>query len=195
MKKQYFAWKDGKQNLNGKQEWQELTSKEFLELCYSNSKRPKEEKRYFARVPGVEDGDTYFVLECTYEEFLRSEAERKLRKRKRDEKEQLKADGLWYDLISLDYEVDDGDGNTVTLHDMVADENSVFETGLVELIDLESALKVLTSKERGIIDAFYLSENPKTEREYAKELNVPCMTLHCRKTKILKKLKNYFVQN
>lgn len=78
---------------------------------------------------------------------------------------------------------------------MVADENSVFETGLVELIDLQSALKVLTSNERGIIDALYLSANPKTEREYSKEINVPCMTLHCRKTKILKKLKNYFVQN
>lgn len=195
MKKQYFAWKNGKQNLNGNQEWKELTSQEFLELCYSNSKRPKEEKRYFAKVPGFEDGDTYFVIECTYEEFLRSEAERKLRKRKRDETEQLKADGLWYDLISLDYEVDDGDGNTVTLHDMVADENSVFEPGLVELIDLQSALKGLTSKEKGIVDAFYLSENPKTEREYAKKLNVPYMTLHCRKIKVLKKLKNYFVQN
>lgn len=195
MKTQYFAWKNGKQNLNEKQEWQELTAKEFLDLCYSNSKCPKEEKRYFARVPGVEVGDTYFVIECTHEEFLRSEAERKLRKRKKKEDEQLKADGLVYDLISLDYEVDDGDGNTVTLHDMVPDDSSDFETSLVELIDLQSALKVLTSKERSIIDAFYLSENPKTEREYAKELNVPYMTLHCRKTKILKKLKNYFVQN
>lgn len=159
MKKQYFVWKDGKQNLDGKQEWVELTAKEFLEICYSNSKCPREEKRFFTRVPGVEDGDTYFVIECTYENFLRSDAERKLRKRKRNETEQLKADGLWYDLISLDYEVDDGDGNTVTLHDMVADENSVFETGLIELIDLQSALKVLTSNERGIIDALYLSEN------------------------------------
>ena len=195
MKIQYFAWKNGKQNLNGKQDWQELTAKEFLELCYSNSKCPKEGKRYFARVPGVEVGDAYFVIECTHEEFLRSEAERKLRKRKKKEDEQLKADGLVYDLISLDYEVDDGDGNTVTLHDMVPDDSSDFETSLVELIDLQSALKVLTSKERSIIDAFYLSENPKTEREYAIELNVPYMTLHCRKTKILKKLKNYFVQN
>lgn len=195
MKKQYFAWKDGKQNLNGKQEWQELTSKEFLELCYSNSKRPKEEKRYFARVPGVEDEDAYFVLECTYEEFLRSDAERKLRKRKRDETEQLKADGLWYDLISFDYEVDDGDGNTVTLHDMVADENSVFETGLVELIDLQSALKVLTSKEREFVNTFYLAGSPKTEREYANEMGISKTALHMKKKKILRKLKNQIDQN
>lgn len=147
MKIQYFAWKNGKQNLNGKQDWQELTAKEFLELCYSNSKCPKEGKRYFARVPGVEVGDAYFVIECTHEEFLRSEAERKLRKRKKKEDEQLKADGLVYDLISLDYEVDDGDGNTVTLHDMVPDDSSDFETSLVELIDLQSALIPILKKQ------------------------------------------------
>lgn len=195
MKKQYFAWKNGKQNLNGKQEWQELTSQEFLELCYSNSKRPKEEKRYFARVPGVEYGDTYFVLECSYEQFLRSEAERKLRKRKRDETEQLKSDGLWYDLISLDFEVDDGDGNTVTLHDIVADENSVFETDLAELIDLQSALNVLTSEERELVNTFYLADNPKTEREYANEMCISKTALHTKKEKILRKLKNQIDQN
>ena len=32
MKKQYFVWKDGQQNLDGKQEWVELTAKEFLEI-------------------------------------------------------------------------------------------------------------------------------------------------------------------
>lgn len=195
MKKQYFAWKNGKQNAKGTQDWVELTSKEFLEICKSNIGKPIKERRLFARIPNVDDGDTYYLLECDYTNYLKSVSAAMERLRKRIEKEQLKNQGLWYDIISLDFGMTDEEGESYTLHDILADPDSIFEDRLITSMDLQRALSVLSDDERSIIECLYLSAKPKTLREYAAEINVPFTTLQNKKTKILKKMKKSFVQN
>ncbi len=185
MKKQYFAWKDGTHELA------EITTKEFFAIAKQSKTLPLTERRYFARIPGVTEDDVYYFLECDYENYKKSVAESQERYRKRMQEQQLRDSGKFYKTISLDYEVDDGNGDTVTLHDVVADIDSFFENSLIEYMDLEAALDSLSEDEMESINAFYLSDNPKTEREYAAELGVSYMTVHYRKVRILKKLKSF----
>jgi len=195
MKKQFFVWKDGKQNKNGVQEWTEINGKDFLEICKSNFGKPIEERRLFARISGSEDDDIYYVFECDYENYLKSNAECVERFRKRLDEEQLKIEGLWYELVSLDYTMTDECGEEYTLHDIVPDPDAFFENKAITSVDLERALSNLQADEKAIVEALYLSNRPKTVREYAEELKIPHTTLQSRKKNILKKIKKSFVQN
>ena len=54
---------------------------------------------------------------------------------------------------------------------------------------LRSALEKLTPAEYDIMYQLFLTENPVSERQLAKQLGIPQKTLNCRKMAILKKLK------
>ena len=85
MEKRYFAWKDGRQDLDKNQQWVELSAKDFLEICKSNIYKSPDTRRYFARLSGVENGDTYYLFECDYVNYLKSVNESMHRMRKRIE--------------------------------------------------------------------------------------------------------------
>ena len=195
MKKQYFAWKDGIQAVNGPQEWVELLAKEFCELEIKIRTGQISPKRYFACVPPAESGDVYYYFECTYEQFLDSEKKRIERLRKAIEEQEMKEKGLWYDLISLDCTYQDDNGDELSLHDMIADPNAFFEERLINSILLRNALSFLTREERTIINVFYLNDKTCTEREYASANNLSKTSVHYQKKKILKKLKSFLDQN
>lgn len=75
MKKHYFAWKDGKQAIDGRQEWIEITPKEYREIYENNKACAVDKRRYFALLPGVEKGDIYYCFECDYERYKEYRAE------------------------------------------------------------------------------------------------------------------------
>ena len=195
MKKQYFAWKNGEQSTSSSQQWEEITVKDCLEICRGNRNLTKEHRRFFARVPGVEENDTYYVLECDYKNHIKSVAEAMERWRKRIEEEKLIEEGLVFEIISLDLPMTDENGETYTLLDMIPDPDSLFEDKLIASMDLHNALLSLSEEERNLIEMFYLSNHPNTVREYAEKINAPFTTVQSRKEKILKKLKDFFVQN
>lgn len=58
MKKQYFAWKDGKQSRNGRQEWTELTAKEYKTIYENNKAYAADKRRYLPCFPV----DTYYFF-------------------------------------------------------------------------------------------------------------------------------------
>ena len=70
-------------------------------------------------------------------------------------------------------------------------EESVENTVLhkLEVDKLHTALAMLTPEEQALIQALFFEE--KTERQYAEELGVYRNAIHVRKTKILKKLKQF----
>ncbi len=194
MKTKYYAWKNGKQS-EEKQEWIELSPREFIELCNNNRNLKQECRRYFYQLPGLESGDTYLYLECTYEKYLESRAAKDNRTRKRKEKGSLTAEGKWLETVSLDSEFEDESGDTCTLHDMILDPDLRFEDRLIHSVDVLEALATLSSDEIEIIERLYLSEYAVSTRKLAKEMKLPVMTLNNRKKKILVKLKKSLVQS
>lgn len=194
MKKIFFEWKNGKQSTSGDQEWEQISSEDCRAICRNNKNLPQECRRFFARLPGVDENDTYYIFECDYKNHIKSVAEAMERWRKRIEEEKLIEEGLVYEIISLDLPMTDQNGETFTLLDMIPDPDSLYEDKLIVSMDLQNALLSLSEEERSLINAFYLSSQPKTVREYAKETKLPFTTLQSRKEKILKNLKDYFVQ-
>ena len=194
MKTKYYAWKDGKKK-SGKQDWTELTPSEFIELCNDNRNLDKEKRRYFYQLPGLELGDCYYYLECTYEQFLKSHAERDERARKRKKQETLKATGQWYETVSLDAPFEDETGDVCSLHDVIPDPDSCFEDSLILSMDVKNALRSLDPDELEIIERLYLSEYAVSTRKLAQQMDVPVMTLNNRKKKILSKIKKSLVHS
>ena len=188
MKKRYFAWKNGKR-VDGEQDWTEITQEGFIKICSENRKLKQEERRYFYQIPGLEDGDYYLFLECTYEQYKESRAERYQRIKKLKELEELEAQGQLYHIVSLDAVIEDGSGDSCTLHDLIADPESVFEDRLILSIDVNAALEMLSAEELDIVEMLYLSEYAISERELARQMGTPQKTLNNKKQKILRKLK------
>lgn len=82
-----------------------------------------------------------------------------------------------------------------TLDAFIADENVDVERDALHQCDLETlrkALDTISEDELALITALYLREEPLSEHGYARETNIPRMTIHDRKTVILKKLKKFF---
>ena len=82
MAKRIFIWKDPKcAGINP--EWEEISIFDLIKIKNDFKGNGNSESRYLARVPGVEDGDDYYLFECTHKEFLRSQAEKQKRQRKK----------------------------------------------------------------------------------------------------------------
>ena len=72
MKKRYFVWKNA--NCNGvNPEWIELSGKEFYEF----QKKVENKTRYFATLAHPELDDVCYVMECTFEDYLKNHKESK----------------------------------------------------------------------------------------------------------------------
>lgn len=83
----------------------------------------------------------------------------------------------------------------IDLVETLVDEDADVEADVMHNLELETmrrALRNLTSEEYHLIYHLYLSKNPVTERKYAEIRGLHYMTVHNRKTAILKKLKNFF---
>lgn len=83
----------------------------------------------------------------------------------------------------------------IELIETITDEDTDVESDVMHNLDLETmrkALQKLTDEEYHLIYHLYLSKNPVTERKYAEIRGLHYMTVHNRKTAILKNLKNFF---
>ena len=77
----------------------------------------------------------------------------------------------------------------------ISDPDADIEAEVMHQMDLQTlhrALELLSPSEMEILYALYLSENPISERAYARMLGVPNMTLNDRKKAIFKKIRNFF---
>ena len=192
MSTKYYAWKDGIQS-NGKQDWVELTPNEFIEICNNNRRVKQGQRRYFYQLPGLEEGDYYLYLECTYEQYKVSRAEKEMRARRKKEKENLISSGLWYATVSLDEIVEDESGEPCALHELIADPSSSFEDNLIMNMTLYKALETLSDEERDLIyDLFFDPDGEISVSELSKRTGIPRRTIGCRKKKILEKLRKSF---
>lgn len=192
MNNQYFAWKDGKKNTNGSQEWTEISAEEYLNICKESKEPSTDKSRYFMKVAGISEDDSSLYFECDHSDYLKYRAEKEKIYRK---KVQKLLDDMKYgtiQILSLDAEFEDESGDTYTLHDLIEDKDSLFEDKLIQSIDLFDALDELSVEERKIIDTLYFSSEPTTEKELAEQTGVPRTTLQSQKYKILKKLKKSF---
>ena len=90
-------------------------------------------------------------------------------------------------------DTEDGDGTAVV--DKYGDDGHAVEDAVIREINLEilrRALKTLTDDELKIVRSLYLDENPMSERQLSRIMDIPVTTLDYRKKQVLKKLKNFF---
>ena len=186
--KKYFVWKDA--NCNGiNPEWLEISGKEFHKIVSD-----PENKRWFIKWYD-EDGECpdVFWYEVTYRVYL-DHKEQKAREAYR-RKKFFDENTLIVDFEEVLYYDDDG---PVTRADTIVDEDAYVEPNPEEqlILDLQEALKTLSQEERELIDLLFLkNDDHKSERQIAKELGIPDMTINSRKKKIMQKLRLAFVQN
>lgn len=153
----YFAWKNGiKAENRDLQEWDELSQKQYLQICANNKKVGLEDRRFFEKVSGIEQGDDTYYFECDIDAYRRYR--RRKEKEAYKEKEEIKDAELFGEitLLSLDAPYEDSDGYSYSLHDIVADENSAFEERLTRSLDLCEAIDNLSNEERCIIRITHL---------------------------------------
>lgn len=96
-------------------------------------------------------------------------------------------------MVSLYHPTEDGDDTAVV--DKYGDDGHSVEDAVIREIDLEilrRALKTLTDEELKIVRSLYLDENPMSERQLSRIMDIPVTTLDYRKKQVLKKLKNFF---
>ena len=95
--------------------------------------------------------------------------------------------------LSLDH-VREEDGEELLYHEVIACDNDLEEKILVreKLAVLDKSLSTLNKEEMEIIRDLYLTDEPMTEREYARYKGIPQKTMNNRKIAILKKLKKFF---
>lgn len=87
------------------------------------------------------------------------------------------------------------DGEELSGEEAISDPDADIEAEVMHQMDLQTlhrALELLSPSEMEILYALYLSENPISERAYARMLGVPNMTLNDRKKAIFKKIRIFF---
>ena len=188
MKTKYYAWKDGKKS-EGNQDWIELAPNDFIEICNNNRRLKQEDRRYFCQLPGLEEDDCYLYLECTYEQYKISRAEKQIRTRRRKEKEEMIAEGKWYSVVSLDSTFEDESGDTCTLHDQISDPDSDFEDHLIMSMDVHKALETLQPDERDLIYDLFFDPKASSVSELAEQKGVSQQALNAKKLRIFKKIR------
>lgn len=190
----YFAWKNGRKAETEKQQWEELTAKEYKAIYESNKEKEISERRFFIRVPGVEDGDDIFMFESNYDEFREYRNEKERASRKKKKLQEYEDEYGKFAVQSLDTEFEDGSGNSFALHNLISDDSSLFEDQLILSIAMKEAMGFLTPDEFALIYSTVMSDKPMSLREYSDKIGVPFTTLEYRRKKTLEKLKSFFVQ-
>ena len=169
----YFRKKNPKCKLN-EIEWIEMTGKEFYRFVNS----PEGQYRYFINMGDV-------VLEVTHAEARAYRAEK-------DHSNYLREQEMGWSFLSL-YTDHEYSGEEV-----IKDESQDVEAEVIADIEkeiLHIALNCLDTESFLLINALYLADEPKTERELASELGVSQNAINKRKKKILKTLKFLVVKN
>ena len=194
VRKLFFRWKDVNDHT-----WIEMTGKEYFEFVKS-----EEGKKHFF-IPEIDpyhEADT-IVHEVTESDFKKWDSEREQNwqlwkdmnapSASDGEKKHRRKMPLITNVISLDTKIDcDDDDESISLHDIVADPDSLFEDKLIARITVREMMKVLLPEEKDVIIAlFFENENNESERKVAAKLGIPQHTFNDRKTSAFRKCKKF----
>lgn len=186
MIKKYYAWKHPECNgINP--EWIEMTGKEFLAF----KRRTENKNRKFVALADPEMETQTIFLEATKSEYDRWHREESREFRRKDSQK-----GIHYLLVSIDDQVF-SDGNS-TFEDILPDEETDIESEVLSTCFIEellSAVSQLSDTEKALVDICFLNNKDNlSERQLAKKIGIPLMTLNNQKRAILKKIKKILVQ-
>lgn len=166
LKTRYFR---GKQNSDAV-EWIEMSGAEYLDFV----RDPENKDRFFLNMKND-------VLECSKEEYLQSRTE----KRRSD---YLAESKKGWTIISLFAQVDKESTGEEVIPDPDADvEENILHTLAVQRV--REVVDALPEEDAALLRALYLQTPPLTLRAYSEKTGIPVMTLHYRKEKLLRLLK------
>ena len=151
-------------------EWIEMSGAEYLDFV----RDPENKDRFFLNMKNV-------VLECSKEEYLQSRTE----KRRSD---YLAESKKGWTIISLFAQVDKESTGEEVIPDPDADvEENILHTLAVQRV--REVVDALPEEDAALLRALYLQTPPLTLRAYSEKTGIPVMTLHYRKEKLLRLLK------
>jgi RNA polymerase sigma factor (sigma-70 family) len=182
MGKIFLVWKD-KHCKGINPEWITMTGKEFGDF----QSKEENQGRFFITLPAQCNNDNTIIMETTAEEYEEYETERK-------HSAYLKSEMMKHETISA-YTFEDEDNDN--LYDKTSSDDELIDDTVTRLImndTLHNAIKNLSLEEQEIIKLYYFTDGA-TERSVAEKLGLHYMTLRNKKIKILKKIKNFLVQN
>lgn len=166
MKTRYFRRKQNSDAV----EWIEMSGAEYLDFV----RDPENKDRFFLNMKNV-------VLECSKEEDLQSRTE----KRRSD---YLAESKKGWTIISLFAQVDKESTGEEVIPDPDADvEENILHTLAVQRV--REVVDALPEEDAALLRALYLQTPPLTLRAYSEKTGIPVMTLHYRKEKLLRLLK------
>ena len=166
LKTRYFRRKQNSDAV----EWIEMSGAEYLDFV----RDPENKDRFFLNMKNV-------VLECSKEEYLQSRTE----KRRSD---YLAESKKGWTIISLFAQVDKESTGEEVISDPDADvEENILHTLAVQRV--REVVDALPEEDAALLRALYLQTPPLTLRAYSEKTGIPVMTLHYRKEKLLRLLK------
>ncbi len=182
MKTTYLVWANPpRDGINP--DWKELKRKEFMSIIHS----PQGAGRFFVKLGAAngDDGDSRIVMETTEKEYRDWLKEKRHRQYLRDL-------GPGYTLTS--YHMIEAEDEDCYGEEFLCDTDCDVEAECLGAFEREavwSAVARLNEEDQRMIRYLYLSDKPGTERGYSALTGIPFMTVHDRKTRILKRLKNF----
>lgn len=166
LKTRYFRRKQNSDAV----EWIEMSGAEYLDFV----RDPENKDRFFLNMKNV-------VLECSKEEYLQSRTE----KRRSD---YLAGSKKGWTIISLFAQADKGSTGEEVIPDPDADvEENILHTLAVQRV--REVVDALPEEDAALLRTLYLQTPPLTLRAYSEKTGIPVMTLHYRKEKLLRLLK------
>mgnify|MGYP001052045449 FL=1 len=166
LKTRYFRRKQNSDAV----EWIEMSGAEYLDFV----RDPENKDRFFLNMKND-------VLECSKEEYLQSRTE----KRRSD---YLAESKKGWTIISLFAQVDKESTGEEVIPDPDADvEENILHTLAVQRV--REVVDALPEEDAALLRALYLQTPPLTLRAYSEKTGIPVMTLHYRKEKLLRLLK------
>ena len=151
-------------------EWIEMSGAEYLDFV----RDPENKDRFFLNMKND-------VLECSKEEYLQSRTE----KRRSD---YLAESKKGWTIISLFAQVD----KESTGEEVIPDPDANVEENILHTLAVQRVREVvdaLPEEDAALLRALYLQTPPLTLRAYSEKTGIPVMTLHYRKEKLLRLLK------
>lgn len=171
--------------MDNQENWMMLGRKEFMKFV----RKPEAKGRFFCDLGGHDEpDDIIYIAECDIKQC------KKWRKENNRHRYLRKIESQYEPTLSLDFMVDE-DGELIDFDELLADEDSNFVEQIIEKETneaLEKALLSLNIGARELIVALYLSDVPMTEAQYGAFIGATQQTIHVRKMRALKHLKNFF---
>lgn len=181
MKRKYLIKKDPAKE--GQDNWIIMNSEQFLEW----KKTPEGQLRYYnlGRLDACDEDDYIIYMECDEETRTQWKKESDKQRYTRECMKKANIEVLSYHAMTFGDEEMNGEE---TLWDQSTDiESEVIRT--MEYEALHHALESLNERDREIIEAYFLCDNPLTEKELSAVWGIPQTTLRSRKKAALARLR------